>query len=217
MFNMKRWLLKFKADSLSSSLKVINCITIFNGLLLFRLQKNGKNVEFHRVSMVTSVLHYIFFITCTILTCEEDKRFRELFFQSEVSSFVAFTYWTLTLSTFTLIFSLSLVLRRNLLKIMQVLVKIDEIFRNLAIKPNYQQITNLNIYMVAVLLVFKVFYSAVNFLLFKAAAPSFPLQVVFSLPFVFMWIYTFIYVTFVYIVKFCMEQINKVSQEFLFK
>lgn len=211
MFDIKRWFLKFKTNSLCDSLKVINIITIFNGLLPYRLRKNdGKTVQMWKPAIFTASLHYIFYIVCTIWTCEENARIRETFFQSEVSNFVAFTYGTLTLVTFTSIFGLSFLLRKNLLKMMQILVKIDDIFKDLSLKPNCQQITNLTIYVSILLLTFKVAYNTVAFFVYKAAAPSFSLQIVFNLPYTFIWTYIIVYVTFVFIIKFCMRHINRV-------
>lgn len=211
MFNVKCCSFKFNTPSLYNSLKVLKFMTIINGLLPFCLGKDGKTIQLRKVAIAVAISHCLFYIVCVIMTMEENTRVRETFFQPGVSSFVEFTYRLTTLSSFTLIFTLSLLLRKHLLKMMQILMKVDEIFQSLSLKPNYQQITNFTIYLFLGLLTFKVIYNTSCVFLFRAApAPSFPLQVVFNLPYSFMWIYTFIYVTFVYIIKFCLQQVNRV-------
>lgn len=215
MFDVKRWFLKFKTNSLYSSLKVLKIVTFLNGLLPFYLTKDGKTVQLQKFSIVIAIIHYLFFIVCTILTVDENTKIREaIFLQSGVSNFVAFTYGIISLSCFTSIFVLSFFLRRHLLKMIRLLLKVDEIFRYLSIKPNHQQITNLTIYMVIGVVTYKVIYSTACAILFRTTDPSIPLHMVFNLPYIFMWIYIVIYVTFVFIIKFYLQQINRVRWMF---
>lgn len=210
MLNYKRCFRNMKATNLYSSLKILKIITILNGLLPFQMGKDGKTIRPRKLLYLIAMLHYGFFIFCSIITVEENQKIRETFFRSDVSDFVAYTFRIVTILVFSSISIISLFLRNHQLKIIESFINIDEIFKHLSIKPKYQEILNLTIYMSIALLSFKIFFSVACQILFRAATPSFPMQVVFNLPYTFMWIYILIYVTYAFIVKFCFREINRV-------
>lgn len=212
MFNCRRCFGRFASSSLFDSLKVLRFITIFNGLMPFCKGNDGESVRTKKSFVIIAIFHYFLYIGCAIITLEEYAKMRDTFFPSKVSDFVAFMFTSCTFSSFTLLFLLSLLLRKHLLKMVQIFFKVDEIFRKLYIKPKYQNITKLTTFMVITLLSFKIAYNTSCIFLFReGSVPSIPMWIVFNLPYSYMWIYIFKYVTLVYIVKFCMQEVNRVS------
>lgn len=201
----------FRPNNLFESFKILKFITFFNGLLPFHLSEDGKTVRLTNRSIISFVLHYIFFLICFVMSLEESHQINETFFKSNVSHFVSVTHRITNCGGMTFLFVAFLLMRKHLQKMIQLIVNVDRLFRKLSVKVKYQDITNTTLYLTAGLFLFKLNYNVACTVLFGThKKPSFLMQVVFILPSAFKWIYVLVFVILVYSIKICLKGINQV-------
>lgn len=208
----KGYFKKFETKNLLDSMKVLQFIAFLNGSLPFYLDKDGKTIRLRVFSIIMAVCHYFFIIMCIVLTIQENKIISETYFKSEVSLFVPLIYRVTTLSSITFIFAASLLRRNYLRKTMQLLALANDKFLKLSIKLNYEQITRQTVIMTSILILFLSCYHISSINLFDdVQKPTFAIQVVFMAPYLSMWFYVLIFVTFTHMIQVCLKAINKVS------
>lgn len=202
---------KFKPNNVFESLRILKYITIFNGLLPFYLCKDGKTVRFSKILIITCIAHYMLFIICFTWTLQEGHRINETFFKSNVSYFLSITLRISSCGGMTFLVIPFIFLRRQYLRMIQLLVDLDEIFRNISIKVTYQDITNFTLYVTSSLLVFKIIYNVSCMALFGTDSnASFTIQIAYNLPSVFKWIYVLVFIVLVHTIKIYLKGINQV-------
>lgn len=201
-----------KSYNILESLKIVQFITKFNGFLPYSLDKSGQRIRLQVFSVVMAISHYVLFLICFILSFEENKRMSGLFFRSKVSYFVSLTYRFTNPSSVTFIFVISLLRKKHLKKSLEILLSINKVFLKLSIKLKYNKITNLTIIMISITVIYIVVYNVCNIVFFNPRfIASFPLQVICIIPYLSMLLYVLIFITFVYIIKLCLSEINKVN------
>ena len=210
------YLKRFREISLFDSLRFLRIVIYWNGLLPFRCSKDGKGVRACIISMIISVFHCLFFVLIFMYSIEESKYMNESFFKTEVSTIVSFIYRLSTLCSFTPIFISSLFGRKQLFQLMDFLLQTEEKFRSLSIDLKLYRITILNLFGTIGIIGFIAFYNLASMFVFrKIQQPSFLLQISFVLPIFYLWIYVLIYITFVYIIKYYLKEVNSVINLYL--
>lgn len=198
----------FNPKSLLDSLKIIQLLTCFNGLLPFYLDEKSRKLRINKISIITAVAHYLLYVICFIIALNS-RHLNATLFKTEFSEFAAVTHRVTSLSIATSIFTFSLIQRNCLLRIIQLYLEIDSIFKKLYLTVKYQDITNLTIFITSGIVCFKIIYHAIcSFLFHIHTKPSVPMQVVFILPSVLKWIFILVFIVIVYVFKLFLKVIN---------
>lgn len=202
---------KLYSTNLIDSLKVLNYATFFNGLLPYKLDKNGK-IHLRKIKILMAIIHYVFFISCFWHYLDEVNRMFKLLFKSEVSYLVVLTYrYTIPFSV-TFIFVVSIVRRKHLRNIMELFNEVEQLLKFGSFKYEYHKIVNANIIMVVMVFIYFLSCQVGNYLVWGTnELGSFFMNLVLTVPILYMWIYNLIFITFVFIMKMCLELINEVS------
>lgn len=183
----------------------------FNGLLTYELSADGRTVKLSIVSVILAISNFIFFTICLGVSYIENNQITNIFFKSDVSYFVGISYRISSPGSLTFIIWISLLRKRYLHKTLKILLLIEDKFQNLSIKLKCQRITNISLIIITVTLTyFTTYISSTAYIVNMDYVPSIPFQVSMTLPVFAVWICVFILIIFVYIVKICLMEINKV-------
>lgn len=204
----------FNVSNIIDSLKVLRFATIFNGMLPFNLDNDGKTVILSKMSVIMAVFNNFFYLICMFLSIEETKEVRGEFFTTNVLTFVSFAYGIMSVGSITSIFIISLFRKKHLFMCIEKLIDIDERFKKIGLKLKYKNIIVLTISILSILILYFLgYYFTCRHLFGQVRNTSFNLQFTYMFPYVFLWIYALIFITFIYIIKLYLKEINEVCKK----
>lgn len=213
MDRVRKFFNKFKATRLLDSLILLQFISIVNGFLPYYLDKDGKTIKLRKLSVIMGVSNYVFITACLVLTIPEINELQNTYFKTDVLSSLPLLNQVSVFCSLNFMFIVSILRRRHLRKTMQLLTEVDSKFPEF--KLEYQRVTNLTIFMISMILLFLLSMRLAAHFVFgetnETYNPTFPLRVILLGPTLSMWFYVSVFITFIFMVKLCLDGINQVS------
>lgn len=200
---------------------IINSLTLlrlvsFNGIFAYGLDNDGKTIRTKKFSVLISLCHYVFYISCVAFAYMQNQKLPDNLFKSEVAYYIGLTYKFTTPACAFFILAISLLKGKELRKILKLFLLIEQKMFRLSINLNHNRIKSFTRNIILVTIIYCLTYTSCLAYLFQNIDLSFALQTTINVPEFSILICALIFVSFTYILMVCLEEVNTVRNSLKF-